>query len=508
MTTRRSRQILALICVVAVACRAPLLWGDFIDFDDSILIYENRVITHLTWPHVWEVLTTNFRGENQNPMHLANMVNFSVGRGAYWTFALANLAWFSATIAVVYGFARLFLTDRRWALLAAAIFALHSTNVDGLGWMSARCHLMGVPFALGAFVLWHRYLLASDRWRWIWFVAANIAVGVALWNKMIFVGVIPGLLAYEVFIRRRVDRWLFVDKLPLAVVLLGFASTPLQAQGRAISGEQLATSFWTRIGLVVEYLVSAVVPRPTFLAAWFTATTGPFEPGHGLITSALPPVFNLAVLVVFSGLLLWLWQAGIRAPLFLGGLAVLVLAPSMGVRPGSPDVAFAFRYMWVPTACFGVGVASLLSEFWDRLSRLPRAGIVAVVSLVLVAHMIQSVQQAAVWRSPEAQYAQCVVHFPISTVCHQRLADLAELEGRPDQALAYLLEIERVRTQYSFRRSVRSADSLSRMYAERGDLELALFFAERALVRDALSVQDRRALKVRRQELQRSSRPR
>jgi len=491
--------------VLAVACRLPLLGGEFIDFDDSILIYENRVITRLSWPHLYEVLFTNFRGESQNPMHLANMLNWAVGDGAYWTFAASNLVWFAGTIGVVYAFARLFLADRGWALVATAFFAFHTVNVDNIGWMSARCHLMGMPFALGSFVAWQRYRESAGRLQWAWFAVANVAVAIAIWNKFIYVGVIPGLLLYEIYVRRRIDRSLALDKIPLAGVAALFALNPLVSgnanQGLAKSGAELATSFWTRVGLFVEYLGSLVVPRPTFLGAWFTAATGPFEPSYGLIALQLPPILNLGLLGVFAAFLLWLWQRGIRAPLFVGALAILFLLPSMGLRPGSPDVAFAFRYMLVPTVCFGVGLAAVGAASWERLHRGLRGVIASAFALLLCAHMGMSAHQAGLWRSPEAQYQSCIQHFPVSTVCHQRLAELARREGRHLQAIAYLGEVERVRSQYAFRRSMRSAQRLAEIFALAGERDLERFFIERALLRDKLSREQRHELRRRLREL-------
>ncbi len=496
-----------LICVVAVACRLPLLWGGFVGFDDPILIYENRIITELTPEHVWVLLTTNFRGESQNPMHLANMLNWAAGDGAYWPFVWVNLVWFAGTIPIVYGFARLFVADRRWALLATAFFAFHSTNVDTIGWMSARCHLVGLPFALASFVLWQRYLERGGRRRWIWFAMSMCAVALAVVNKLIFLGVIPGLLLYEIYARRRMDRAFFVDKIPLAVLSLWWLFHRLLAGnvGQAMNKThtEIAAAFWTRIGVLVEYLGSLVVPRPTFLGVWFTAAPSALEPGHGLVALELLPILNLAILVLFVGLVAWLWSERIRAPLYLSVLAILILLPSMGLRPGSPDVAFAFRYMLMPTACFAVGVAATLSSLWPRLGRPIKVCTVVLVALMVVGHMGQSVAQARLWRSPEAQYQSCIQYFPVSTLCRQRLAELAFREGRYREAVAHLEEVERVRTHLGFRRTMRPAEALAAAYSKLGDRDKEQFFLERSLVRDKLNSRQRSDIRRRLAEVRR-----
>ena len=133
---RRARWILAGICLLAVVARLSLLWGHFIEYDDGRQIFRNAVIKDLTWDNLKDVSFTNFRRTASSPMYAINMINWAVA-DHYTGFAVVTLLWLVGMVLIFYRFAGVFLPERRWRLAATALFAVHSVNVDVIGWMSA-----------------------------------------------------------------------------------------------------------------------------------------------------------------------------------------------------------------------------------------------------------------------------------------------------------------------------------------------------------------------------------
>ena len=406
---------LLLVVLLALVVRVPLLWAGFIDYDDGVLIYENPIVTWLDAAHLYQVSFTNFRLEHQNLMYLANLLNYAAAGGDYAGFIVVNLAWWSLTVVVLHGFAGLFLHDTRARLAAALLFSVHAINTDTIAWISARGHLLGLPFALAALTVWgHR---PRTRLAPLWNLTTLVLLAIAVYAKLVFAGALVGLFCVDLYQQRSLRSWIgWVDKLPAVLLMLWAVPWP----GSRITPEVTDQHrFYARLSGLVNYLYALCVPIRTHFETWDAPGKTLFDPGgSGMPMSGMPPILHLGILAAFGLGLALLYRRGNRAPLVLAVLALALVAPSMLTRSLLPGVAVSYRYAFGASACFCVALVSVLEHAWNALSQRERGAVVAAFLLLAGAHAFHSHRQAWVWQSQQGLWESCVANFPVTWHCH------------------------------------------------------------------------------------------
>lgn len=489
---------LLLIVLFSFLVRWPLLSAGFIDFDDRVLLYENEIITWLNQDHLYQVALTNFRFERQNMMYLANLLNYAAAGGDYLGFITVNLAWWGLTVCLLHAFAGLFLEDPRARLAAAALFSVHAINTDTIAWISARGHLLGLPFALAALTVWgHR---PRERLAPLWVLASTALLGLAIYAKLVFVGAFVGLICIDVHQGRSARSWkTWAAKLPALVLI--YLVTPYPG-GRITPDVTDQQRFFARCSAMVNYLYALFVPIPTSLETWDAPGRTLFDlGGSGMPASWLPPVLHLLLLALVGIGLLVLYRRGVRTPLLMAVLAVALIGPSMVTRAQIPGMAVSYRYALGASACFSVGFVALLEPLWNGMTRRERLALIGGFALLLGAHATRSNFQSRLWQEPEAVFANCVEHFPATWLCHLKLQIQRSLRTGDRMAGAGMVE-ESVYQRSLLDNRGRHLDSalfLSRMYAGKPE---EIDWVRRSLAEDELNPDVRKQVESRLQKLE------
>jgi hypothetical protein len=507
LAPRRAWAILAGIVVLTLLARLPLLRGDFVSYDDGIQIFHNPVVRDLTPSNLRDVLLTNFRGVAASPMHTVNMLNWAV-TPRYAGFAVLNMAWMAALTILFYRFAGLFLDSRAWRLVATAFFSLASVNADSVAWMSARCHFFGVGFVMLAFVLWQRYRDEIHApCRALFYALATLAGAAAIWNKSVFVSVGALLFVYDLYRRRRLGALVFLDKIPLlALAIIPLMNPPHVGAVNNLEhpsmGGSFASTLLTDAGLLVEYLRALAVPGPGTVSNSVYAVSDPLgvSEGASLLALRLPPVLNIAVLILIGAGLVLLARRGVRQPLFAGLFILTALAPMMNIPPRW--VEFAFRFDWMPSLFFSVAVAATAAFFWPRLPRAGRTAVAAALGLLLAWHAGRTFEQSRYWHDPETYWKACIRNFPDSQICYLKLGIHYADQGRFAKTREEYERLERLNERLDPKRTYLSAKHLADQYRRAGEPKRARFYYERSLLRDELSSSEREAVKRGLEELE------
>ena len=130
---------------VAAAAYLPSLWGVF-HFDDY------NVIVHYDTVHSWSALAERWGGGVRPLLKASYTLNWTLGGG----FHLLNIALHAMNAVLLFFIGERLFRDRRAALVAALLFALHPAATEAVTYISGRSASLMATFYLGAMLAYLR----------------------------------------------------------------------------------------------------------------------------------------------------------------------------------------------------------------------------------------------------------------------------------------------------------------------------------------------------------------
>jgi 4-amino-4-deoxy-L-arabinose transferase-like glycosyltransferase len=353
-TPGKSRACLALFTVL---CLAPFV-GKAFNFDDPLFIWAAKQITmHPLDPYGFQIIwyrTPMLMSEVTKNPPLASYYAALAGACAAWSEWALHLAFLVPALVVVLGVYELSreLTEMPlWA--AAATLASPGFLVSAT---SVMCDVLMLAFWIAAILLWRKGLPSGRPWH---LTAGAFAMGCCALTKYFGVALIPLLLVYSAWKKRRLGNWLFYFIIPLAMILA------YQLWTEALYGRGL---FWD----AASYANQTVAKRTLSLGAAFLtglsflggcALPSLFCAPRFLGKKAVAGVFALAVLATAAGVLGWIRIEGHPSvqPRFLAFQlmifvlsGILVLVAGLSDIKRRPDADAAFLLLWTfGTFAFG-----------------------------------------------------------------------------------------------------------------------------------------------------------
>ena len=385
------------VAALAATVYLPSLAGVF-HFDDYNVIVNDPAV------HSWGALFERAGGGVRPLLKASYTLNWTLGGG----FHLLNIALHAANAALLFFIGEALFGDRRAALIAALLFALHPAATEAVTYVSGRSASLMATFYLGALLAY----LRGARW-WIsagLFVCAAatretaVTLPAALLLCELCRGAWPGWRAVA---RRQWAHWALLAAGAL-FVLLNQRYFDLIAFGY---GERsLADNLLSQVG-GVSYLVLRLVSL------------------HGYnIDPALPTLIEWTPVLAFQSLLLLsLFLLGVanlrRRPWIAFGVLwfFLQLAPTNSVVPRL-DVAND-RQLYL--ASWG-----LLLSLCIQLRNLPTAAFAGMVLLFAATSIARQLD----YRSEIALWESSVALAPWNARGHNNLGYAYQLAGRIDDA--------------------------------------------------------------------------
>lgn len=154
----RPRLVALLLALITLAACLPLLHTDFLRYDDSTYVTNNRVVQNgLTWDGIKWAFTTS-RGGFWHPLtwlsHMLDCELFGLNSAAqHYVNALFHTA---NTILLLLLFFRL--TGALWpSALVAGLFAWHPLHVESVAWLSERKDVLSTFFGMLTLLAYARY---------------------------------------------------------------------------------------------------------------------------------------------------------------------------------------------------------------------------------------------------------------------------------------------------------------------------------------------------------------
>ena len=422
----------ALLALFTFALFARSLFQPVHAWDDQVYLFEDPRLEGLTLHHLAEILTEPFFA-NYHPL---TTLTYALDRAAWGRFApgfhLTQLAFYVASVLLVYALFRHLLGLRSVALLAASIYAAHTIHVEPVAWLGARKDVVCL-FFFAATLLAHVRAVAKVR-AGAPGLALVFALGTAAMLAKGYAVVLPGvLLAYDACFLPRVDRRRLLEKVPLVAVALALTAFTIRAQQH--DSALLEAQLPVPARLVLLSKVFAVYCAHSLLPIGLSAnyTVGTDWLGDGAA---------LAGVVLLASAIIAFWRLRRAAPVIAFGVSLYLLPlatvfnVSAALRTWITD-----RYLILPTVGSTLVLAALaLRVAGGRATR----GVLIAGAAVLALYSGLTVARVEVWRSDVGIWSDVLregLGIPSSgPVLASELRPLGAGLAREAQALNYLAD--------------------------------------------------------------------
>ena len=464
--------VCALLALAVGAAFAQTARFDFVDYDDSGGVYENRLVTgELSLRSALAVFSDRHM-ESWAPLTcLSHMLVWHLFGHTAAAHHVINVLLHAASAILLFLILES-MTGRRWpSALVAAVFAVHPLRVESVAWVTERKDVLSGFFFLLTLAAYLGYTRRPFSLRRYFTVAVCFVIGLAAKPMAVTLPLLLLLLDYwplgrfeeenaEYGERRgRVSVWTrpIVEKLPLLAIAGLFCLLTVRGQETvALEVNREYSLAWRMGNAAISYLA--------YVGQFFCpANLVPFYPRR----PAPLPLWEVAAatLTLVSITLAAIWQRRQRPYLLVGWLwYVGMLLPVIGlVQFGAQSEADRFSYL----PQIGLTIALVWTAF-PRMSgdrevvrhaatrpfrvlpaSLPPWLASAAAACVLTALLVFAWRQTCAWRNAETLWAHTVRCSPDNALALDNLGFRLAERGRMDEAIACYRRAVEIKPDYA-----------------------------------------------------------
>lgn len=438
------------ITIVVLLVFSPLLWCDFVNFDDYALVTQNpNVLKGVTLDGIRWAFTSGYVA-NWIPLswlsHMLDVQLFGLNPGGHHAVSVLFHAVNSSLLFLF--FKRV--TGLRWQSAAVALlFALHPLHVESVAWVAERKDVLSMFFWVLTMIA---YIWYVEKPCIVRYTVTLILFALGLLSKPMLVTLPLVLLLLDWWPLRRIDgaetigslnrtvlQRLVIEKIPFVVLSLGSSIITYLVQdsaGTVFQGYTLLARLERVSIYYCTYLYKTVWPVKLAVLYPFSKTA--------------PPIFS----VVCSLLVLLLITVAVmffrkkNPALIFGWLWYLVtLLPVIGIiQIGQHSVAD--RYTYIPLIGMFVmmawGVPELLTG--TRLRTLVSEIVSAVVVILLISLTSMQIRH---WKNSTTLFTHAIAVTEGNWVALNNLGLVYLDEGKTDKAIEYFEASVAAKPSYS-----------------------------------------------------------
>jgi protein O-mannosyl-transferase len=446
-----------LVAIAALLAHFPVIYNQFVSFDDKDYIYNNQMVEHGLTPTTIKWALTEHVVANWHPVtmlsHLVDGTLFGLNPAGHHAMSLLLHALNAVLLALV--LVR-FTGSFYRSIAVAMIFAVHPIHVESVAWASDRKDMLSLGFAMLTLLAYKNWLDLRTPARYALILVAYL---LALLSKPTVItlpalmllldfwplnratpsqpGFKPAVQAYLKLLPK-----LILEKLPILILTVAGsiavfliqrgASAVVDAAGLPITA-RLFNALFSYIRYVGKLLLpidlTIMYPHPT----WW--------PPAYIILSAI-------ALVLITGVLIYLANKYDKRYLPVGWLWFLgVMVPMIGiVQVGQQALADRYAYITFPGLYILIvwSIADLLSR---RKASPHAAGLLlaaAVVPLAILANL-----QARIWINSETLFTHAIAVTGPNPFAQCSLANELVRQKRFEESLPHFQETIRIEPTYS-----------------------------------------------------------
>jgi len=422
-----------LLVLVTAVIYSNVLKNDFNYYDDESYITDNiHIQKGLSWTSIKWAFTSIGYSDNWHPLtwlsHMLDVQLFGLNpAGHHFTNLLLHIL---ATL-LLFGFL-ISTTGLLWpSTIVAALFALHPLHVESVAWAAERKDVLSAVFWFATLWTYAFYVRRPTRKKYV-LVFILFALGLMAKPMCVTLPVILLLLDYWP-LERLTASWrslgrLAAEKLPLVLLTIASSIITIIAQHGAMSSLQKC-ALWIRISNAIlsycVYIGQAFWPMK--LSVFYSYPLP--QPVRTILCLLL--LATITAVVIGAG--------GKKKYLLTGWLWYIVsLVPVIGIVQVGGQ-AHADRYTYIPLTGIGIMVAWGLHAITVKMSRLKKALVNIVLSIIVMCMVIKTREQIGYWKNGITLFTHGfdVTKGKVNENAYYNFGNLLSQAGRTDEAMSY-----------------------------------------------------------------------
>jgi Tfp pilus assembly protein PilF len=374
----------AAVFLVAFLAFTPALGGEFLNWDDNLVLTDHQDWRGLGADQV-RTAFTNFRAGHYHPLTwLSFGLDYELWGMNPRGYHLANLVLHAATALFVYGIL-LFLLERAGpgdlarlgAAIGAAFFAVHPLRVESVAWITERRDVLSGALLALTVLAWLKWTAGGGR---KWYAISVAAFALSLLSKAWGITLPVVLLILDAYPLRRWEPGkrgaVLAEKIPYVALAIAAGVVAYLAQNR--SGAMNLVEGHTLVDRLVQsgyglFFYPAKTLAPVGLNPLYALkpSFNPFE-AKFLAGAALGVAITAAAIVLRRR---WPWMLAAWA------VYVISVSPVLGMTQSGPQLV-ADRYSYLACIPFAALVAAGVVRLRTPAPRIAAAAVVAVFGVV------------------------------------------------------------------------------------------------------------------------------
>ncbi|MCX6258171.1 MAG: tetratricopeptide repeat protein [Bacteroidia bacterium] len=254
---------LGLVILLTILAFSPVFKNEFTNWDDGGYVTENKYVHELSSQSVKAFFTEYFVSNYQPLTMLSLAVDYSISGKEPWMFHISSLLLHLLNVILVYWL--VFLLFRRFdiALIAAALFGIHTLHVESVAWISDRKDLLSTLFFMASLISYIKYIGKPGV---KYYFLAILFFILSLISKATAVALPVTLVACDYFLTGKIlYRKIILEKIPffLLAIAAGVLAVYAQESSSSISGNS-DFAFYDRILFAcygfTNYILKLILP--------------------------------------------------------------------------------------------------------------------------------------------------------------------------------------------------------------------------------------------------------
>lgn len=177
-------KMLWLILGVTFIVFARVLNAGFVNFDDDVMLYNNPLITSLSWDNISTYFSNPVAGIYQPLTMLSLSIDYAIAGLSPKYFHFINLIMHLINVLLVFKLVASLAKNERIALIVAVLFGVHTLHVESVAWITERKDVLYTMFYLLGLLKFVRYLDLNEKkqliWTFVFFVFACLSKPMAV----------------------------------------------------------------------------------------------------------------------------------------------------------------------------------------------------------------------------------------------------------------------------------------------------------------------------------------
>ena len=480
----------ALVAVDTCVAFLPLIWNQFVEWDDYENLISNLHYRGLGWSQLSWMFTTFHMGPYQPLSWMTYGLDYLIWGMNPVGYHLTNLMFHAANAVFFYFISRRLIAvalsipgdEQSWQLnmsaaFAALIFAIHPLRVESVAWATERRDVLSGFFFLATIYCYLRAnSIVRDDSQWKrWLGAALVAYCLSLLAKATAMTLPVVLLVLDIYPLRRLNgefrswwtsaqRNVLLEKIPFVIPAVAFAVIAFVGQ-RQSSALKSLDSYGIESRLAQAFYGASFYLWKTFVPVGLSPLyeiSPHFSPWDAVIAAGAAATILVTVTLY---LVRNRWPAGLACWAY----SIVTLGPVLGIVSTGPQLV-AERYSYLSCLGWAVLAGGVLLYFLGGVAQKRRA-LAAAVTAIIVTGVLAALtwKQTGVWQNTATLWSHVLKFDPNSSFAHYNLARFLAKQGKHTEAISHYREALAIRPD-----DADTHNNLGLLLAVRGEVEDSL----------------------------------